>query len=344
LNKYDERYNFRKAKVNDLDRLMKFIREYWRADHILGNDREFFTYEHGDGENINFILCEDKKDHEIVGMQGFIPYSKNEDLLHICGVMTMVKKDVDIPMLGVELMTRFKDMMQYKTFCGLGTNPKTMVPIAKRFFHRYVGKMEHYYRLNSTINKFKIAKIVNRKMTEFASGDNNQVKMVEFKKFDEVKASLELNKSYRQLPYKEDWYIEKRYFDHPVYHYRAFGIMVDATAKAILLGRQVKHEGTKILRFVDFIGNVEDMTLAEKGIRNIIEEEGYEYADFILHGVPESIMNKIGFVRKREEDSNVIPNYFEPFVQSNVDIWFEASEEDLILFRADADGDRPNMR
>ncbi|MEL7567167.1 MAG: hypothetical protein AAGU27_20140 [Dehalobacterium sp.] len=344
MNKYDELYNFRKAKMNDVDRLMRFIRENWRANHILGNDREFFLYEHGNGDEINFIICESKKNGELVGMHGFIPYSWDEELRHVCGVMTMVKKDVFIPMLGVELIKRFIGIMQYKTYCGIGTNPKTMVPLVKRLFHRYVGKMEHYYRLNEKVEEFKIVKIVNRKKNCAESIERNQAELLELKDFTEVKKRFVLNKSNPFLPYKEDWYIEKRYFKHLIYQYRVWGIAVNGRIRALLFGRQVEQANTKILRFVDFIGDIEDLVFVNKGVKEIIEKDGYEYADFLLHGVPEKIMSKAGFVRKTEEEGNIIPNYFEPFIQNNVDIWFETSHEDMIIFRADADGDRPNMR
>jgi hypothetical protein len=344
MNKYDEQYTFRKAKMDDVDNLMRFIRKNWRENHILGNDREFLLYEHGNKDEINFVICENKKNGEIVGMHGFIPYSWDKELCHICGVMTMVKKDTAIPMLGVELIKRFIEIMQYNTYCGIGTNPKTMVPLVKRLFHRYVGKMEHYYMLNEKVNEFKIAKIVNRGKKRVGSIDSNQAELIEFKEFEEVKKRFILNNSYHFLPYKEDWYIEKRYFNHPIYHYRVWGITVDGEVRALLFGRQIEHANAKVLRFVDFIGDIEDLVLVGKGIKVIIERDGYEYTDFLLYGVPEEIMSKAGFVHKTEEEGNIIPNYFEPFVQSNVDIWLETSHEDMIIFRADADADRPNMR
>ena len=57
MSRYNEQYIFRKANIADVDRLMRFIREHWRADHILGNDRDFFLYEHGNGKEVNFVIC-----------------------------------------------------------------------------------------------------------------------------------------------------------------------------------------------------------------------------------------------------------------------------------------------
>jgi hypothetical protein len=344
VNKYDELYIFREATINDVDKLMHFIKEHWRANHILGNDRDFFLYEHGNGDNINFVICQDRKSGEIVGMQGYIPYSREEERRHICGVMTMVKKGITTPLLGVELMKRFIDIINHKTYFGIGTNPQTMVPLVKRLFGRFVFKSTHYYRLNEKVDSFKVAKIVDRKKSSETIVENSAAQLVEFSSFEEVKRNFALNKAYKFLPYKEDWYIKKRYFDHPIYRYRVWGIPVKGTILALLFGREVECADRKILRFVDFIGNIEDLVHASKGVKDIIEADSFEYADFLLHGIPERIMNKSGFVRKDEEDGNIIPNYFEPFVQNNVDIWLETSQEDMVVFKGDSDQDRPNFR
>lgn len=42
MNKYDTVYTFRQATILELDKIMFFIREYWRPGHILGIDKEFF--------------------------------------------------------------------------------------------------------------------------------------------------------------------------------------------------------------------------------------------------------------------------------------------------------------
>lgn len=344
MNRYDELYIFRKAKMEDLENLTRFIKENWRQNHILANDREFFLYEHGDGEDLNFVICEEKASGEIVGMHGYIPYSINKELSHVCGVMTMVKKDITLPMLGVELIKRFIGITKYKTYCGIGTNPKTMIPIAKNIFQRTVGKMEHYYQLNEKVEEYKIPIIINRNRSVINSRESVQADLIEINEFAELKKIFDFKKTYRFLPYKEDWYIEKRYFNHPIYHYRVWTIIIDGQVSALLVGREVRHGNSKIIRFVDFIGDINYLALTRKGIKEIIEIYRYEYADFLLHGVPENIMKEAGFIRKKDGDENIIPNYFEPFVQSNVDIWFETSHQDLIIFKADADADRPNMR
>ena len=253
------------------------------------------------------------------------------------------KKGGSYSYVGVELIKRFIDIVNYKTYCGIGTNPQTMVPLAKRLFGRFVCKSAHYYQLNEKVEVFEIAKIVDRKKSCGAIVESNSAQLVEFNNFEEVKRNFVLNKVYKFLPYKEDWYIKKRYFNHPIYRYRVWGIVVNEVCLGLLFGRQVERGNAKIIRFVDFI-DIEDLALAGKGIKGIIETNSYEYADFLLHGIPERIMIKSGFVRKIEEEGNIIPNYFEPFVQSNVDIWLETSHEEMVVFKGDSDADRPNFR
>src|SRR3990167_7412884 len=303
MNRYDEQYLFRKATITDVDRIMRFIRAYWREDHILGNNREFFLYEHGHGEDVNFVICEDRGNDELVGIHGFIPYSHHRELAHVCGVMTMVKKDITIPMLGVELIKRFITITGYKTYCGIGTNSKTMVPLVKRLLHRHVGKMQHYYCLNEAVKDFKVAKIVDRKKCSLVADDSHQTQLLEFKDFDDLKKRFVLNKPYCFLPYKESWYLEKRYVHHPIYNYRMWGIDISGQVVALLVSREVIYKNTKILRFVDFIGEITDLARIGASVKKMIKRDQYEYADFLLYGVPEHIMCQAGFVLKSEEDN-----------------------------------------
>ena len=60
-------------------------------------------------------------------------------------------------------MRRMLDFTQPSTYCGIGTNPKTMVPLVKRFFKRSVGVMDQFYMINPRINEFQIIKNLDHK-------------------------------------------------------------------------------------------------------------------------------------------------------------------------------------
>ena len=54
-------------------------------------------------------------------------------------------------------------------------------------------------------------------------------------------------------------------------------------------------------------------------------------------------MNQAGFILRTPSDSNVIPNYFEPFDQSNVPIfYFTNTNGKIYFFKGDGDQDRPS--
>lgn len=342
MNKYDELYEFRLATVDDIDDVMEFIKTEWKEDHILAIDKEFFCYEHQDGNNINYMLAINKETKKIDGIRGFIPYSRNQEKLHICGVVTKVKEGVSIPCLGVELMKRLVDEKKYKTFCGIGTNPKTMAPLARRIFKHHIAPIEHYYRLND-IEQFNIAKIQNKKIPPISS-EIKQYELDEIDSFEELNTKFNFNRDFDRLPYKEDWYMEKRYFKHPIYKYRTFGLMDEGSIEGVLIAREVHENGSKILRYVDFRGNVEDIRSIGKANQKLMEKEKFEYTDFLLYGMERKIMEEAGFVFKEVDDENIIPTYFEPFVRENVNILIESNKKDMILFKGDADGDRSSYR
>ena len=79
-------------------------------------------------------------------------------------------------------------------------------------------------------------------------------------------------------------------------------------------------------------------------LKNLLSEtDGAEYIDFYCAGINEEDVYEAGFVEVNEEDGNIIPNYFEPFVQENIDIWVDSREYNSLFTKADADQDRPNI-
>ena len=83
-NRFDEKYIFRLAHIEDVDMIMQFIRDEWGRDHILGHNRDLFLWQYGsseydDHETINVILMLDRLTLEMCGMIGFIPYSDEKE-------------------------------------------------------------------------------------------------------------------------------------------------------------------------------------------------------------------------------------------------------------------------
>ena len=75
-----------------------------------------------------------------------------------------------------------------------------------------------------------------------------------------------------------------------------------------------------------------------------MEQSNYEYIDCLCDGIDDLVFNQIGFVKKNHDGRTIIPTYFEPFVLKNIKTHFEKSNCSQIIFKGDADADRPNRR
>lgn len=343
MNRYDEFYLFRRATIDDINNVMNLIRDEWKATHIFAVDKDFFCYEHQNKERFNFVLAIDKETGEIAGLQGFIPYSEDEDgeWFASSGVIIKVKVPSKLPSLGIEIMKRVAELVPYKDYCAVGVNPKTCLPLTKRYMNRYIGRMQHFYRLNSDFLEYHIAQISSLMIEPTIGPGSNSLKTVH--NIDE--SNYNFLEHYDNLPFKDKWYINKRYFNHPIYHYRIMEVInTEHQVEGLLIGREIQIEDRKIFRLVDFIGNTKSIASIGGCLDALMKENNYEYVDFMLEGLEEDILRQAGFVLNKDDSGNIIPNYFEPYVPENIAIWFEKSRENMVLFKADGDQDRPNYR
>ena len=96
-----------------------------------------------------------------------------------------------------------------------------------------------------------------------------------------------------------------------------------------------------VIRLVDIIGDVSVIESMANLLDDLLKQYNAEYIDCYETGVAEDLFKQGGWV-KREETSNIIPNYFSPFEMKNIEIYYFSSDEDIILFKGDGDQDRPN--
>ena len=73
-------------------------------------------------------------------------------------------------------------------------------------------------------------------------------------------------------------------------------------------------------------------------------KEKHEYIDIYEVGIEDEILENSGFIERVEEDSNIIPNYFEPFIQKNIEIYYMSNcNSKFRMFKGDGDQDRPSI-
>ena len=346
MNRLQDLFVFRQAKLSDQSIIMKFINDFWKPNHILGTDSDFFEYEHVNGSDINFFLAINKKTNSLSAIQGFIAYGQVPNS-HICGVMTKVSPLEKVPFLGVEIMNQMLKNTNPQTYCGIGTNPKTMVPLVKKFFKRHVGIMNQYFFLNPSLDNFNIVKISKKHnhllKTKFIEKSIliNNIKIADEQIIGKNYENLFFDKN---LPRKSLEYVLKRYVFHPRYSYQNYLVFDPQSGNnSLLIAREVDHCGSRVLRIIDFIGDVNVFGKLNDWLIFITSKNCYEYVDLLCSGIDQKLFEKSGFNFHLKNDNFIVPTYFEPFVDKNIDIYFEKSHKDLIIFKGDSDGDRPNI-
>ena len=341
MNKYDEKYEIRFAKYEEIDEVMKFIDEHWRKGHIMSRNRELFEHEYLINGQINVVIAKDKKSGKICAFHGFMPASMNKEKLDFWGSMWKTA-DGEMGLLGIELVKRWRTFQKHRANLGCGVNPNTAVPLMKKILNfGDVGKMKHFYCLSKR-NEYKIAKIGHYE--QFKENESYQVKIIPFKNIDEVKNNYDFSCNENILPYKDAWYINHRFFDYPINKYQVYGLKEDSSLKceALLMCREQEYNGEKILRIVDYIGKADLFAGISKFLTEGLKE--YEYIDLYCYGFDTKFVEQAGMIELKDDDTNIIPNYFAPYVAENIDIWVGTPKgyKTATFFKADGDQDRPN--
>ncbi|MCX4268310.1 MAG: hypothetical protein OSJ62_06550 [Lachnospiraceae bacterium] len=337
MNKYDEKYEIRFAKYEEIEEIMQFIDTYWKKDHILAKNRKFFEYEMVVDGKVNFVIAKDRKTEIIHGLNGFIIASKNNVKLDIWGSIWKVIPN-SMGLLGLEITKRLEIYTNTRAFLCIGGNPKTTMPILQKA-RNYddVSKMQHFYCLAKRENYY-IAKISHYE--PFVENQKYQVQFLRLKDIEELKKLYDFSYNVDAFPYKDIWYINHRYFEHPIYMYQVYGLVEDKKVKALFICREQEYNGTKILRIVDYIGKPKLFGGISKFLKEGLEK--YEYIDLYCYGFDTSYVRQAGMIELQENDTNIIPNYFAPYVAENIDIWVGTPRGKAVFFKADGDQDRPN--
>ena len=335
----DEAFVVRQAVESDVPQIIQFIKDNWNESHIFVKSKEFFQYVLCDERGVNVIIAVDSE-NKIYGMEGCTFYNST-DTPDSSGMMWRCLKTSDV-MLGIKIDQYMQTWQNQKFHFGVGSNPDTTLKITKRFYKHHVGKLDHFYRLNANIDDFRIASVEHKDILQCKNTN------VTLRKIDTTHELLEIlpDAILRQYtPYKDITYIIRRYFEHPVYHYDLYLIKREKEENhSVLVIRKVKANNRVAIKIVDFIGNNQELGGVGKALDQLMRMENAEWIDIYCIGISEKELNNAGLIRLEENDKNIIPNYFEPFVKQNVDIYYTTPKLDGVkLFRGDADQDRPNF-
>lgn len=332
--RFDAKYDIRLAVYEEIPDVMLFIDTYWKKGHILAVNREFFEYEMVVDDVVNFLIAKNRETGVIEGVLGYLPCSKDKEKLDLWGVIWKTVPGA-MPMLGMELKKRLFVVAGARTDLGVGANSGTSVPLLGRILHYYTGKMKHYYRL-SDLPDYRIAKITDKVIPESRQPDG--LEAVELNSIGELEEFFDFSSVSDNIPYKDSWYYNRRFYEHPVYRYKLWGLS-RGSDRAVMVTRIQECMGSSVVRIVDYLGEQGLFAYCGRFIDGLIQ--GSEYADFYFDGFDEEHVKAAGFT---EAGENIIPDYFSPFEQVNVDIYVDSSnnKDKCLFFKADGDQDRPS--
>ena len=313
---------------SDKKEFFEFLKNYWNPDFIYVKDNSYFNYEFSG--NSNFVLS--KKNGKIVAILGFLEYDDRKGDIFNAVWKNSGKEDDGLKCL------QFLLNAGYKSVSSCGINKKT-IPIYQ-FFGINTGRLKHFYILNQEIEEYKIAKI-----------SKKDIKKVKYEKVNNVIEVNNINEllnliNYQELKnynfYKSPEYFNKRYFKHPYYKYH---ILVKSTnTNSILVYRIVKENGGSCIRIMDFLGDEKEFNEFISYLIEKMFQEKHEYIDIYETGLEDSTLKNTGFIERIENDINIIPNYFEPFVQKNIEIYYMTTcKSKFRMFKGDGDQDRPSI-
>ncbi len=325
----------RRATMEDIPDIMRFMDEHWKPGNILAKDQDFFEWQFLDGDKLNIFLGRDEDDGKIYGIMGAVVYNStpNPD---VSGCTWQVVKSSN-PMLGLDLSEYMYNQLHVRYCCAAGLSQKAVQINA--LLGAVITEMDHYYRLADR-SDYRIARVVNKIIPEI---EDTGYSLETVNTVEEMQEIISEESLAALIPGKDYGYIAKRYFGHPIYHYDIWKIVDDkGVSRSVLITRDEFMQDSRVCEIIDHYGRPEDLGKITSALDRLMEEREYEFVDVYSFGIPVEIYEQGGFVRCGADSENIIPNYFHPFVQENITLTMvDPMLAGLRMFRGDGDQDRP---
>jgi hypothetical protein len=332
-----------RCTASEIDDVVAFINEQWKPGHILATFRPLLDWQHRDrdGRGYAFVVARRRSDSAVLGILGYIATKRFDDALADANVLWLttwrVRDDAGSSGLGIQLLQHLTSIEPHVAIGALGLTPSTL-PIYRAFGYT-VGELQHYVRPNANTATFKLASIRHRTLPhrdDHAFGVRRLVRDEDFQRTAWVE-------KFDSVPAKTPEYFRQRYSRHPVYRYAIAALDDAGSTVGLLAARVAEHDGCRALRIVDFAGRSEIFAGIGPAVQELLADFDAEYADVYNAGIAEEIVARAGFARIDPDSADIVPNHFEPFERRNVRLWFAIKGGNAIVFKGDADQDRPNQ-
>ncbi len=326
-------YAFRVAREADEEAICAFMRAHWDVRHPLLELPDFFDYYYRpkDG-SLRFLLAE--ADGRLAALAGFLPASAGP------GADVWVSLWVADPAAkgaGLELMAALPGILGCR---GLACN--NIRPETRPFYHFLgytTGRVGHFYRLAKK-EAYALARVAKPDIPLVGGGA-----ALTLLPNESALAASGFVPPAQANPYKDLWYIARRYYAFPRQSYEVYAAAPPGEAPfGLLCTRIVPAAGATVLRIADYIGPAARLPELGAAIQSLMDAAGAEYAECYCAGISPQTMRAAGFAQRSEGSADVVPNYLSPPLWQNTEYYYFTSRPGhFTLFRADGDQDRPNI-
>ncbi len=98
-------------------------------------------------------------------------------------------------------------------------------------------------------------------------------------KVGEIPGYFWTDKNEESIPYKDSWYLNRHYFEHPINRYEIYGILEKFEVKGIVIMRVQEYGNSKAIRIIDYIGDVSKIRYIGMLCEKQMELYNAEYTD-----------------------------------------------------------------
>ncbi len=339
--------NIRRAVLDDIPLIMRFLDEHWLKGYVLAHDREFFDWQFMRDGKLNIWIGIDEEEGKLYAMQGGLYYcrenhpgmSQSPDASpDVAGLLWISLKSPN-PLLAFETGDAMWAALHPRASFSPGLREKAVR--IYRLNGYTVRWMDHYYRLAERA-EYRLVHVTEKRIPYIL---DNAYSLESFSDIEEMKSVISEDQLFKCVPCKDYAYINWRYFQHPIFHYDFWKIKPPmGPAEAVLITREERARGAKSCKIVDFYGDSRALGKIAPALDRMMDERGYEFTDVYSYGVPVSIYEEGGFVRCNPDGPDIIPNSFQPFEMTNSSIALvDPGVPGIRLFRGDGDQDKPRL-
>ena len=279
-------------KINELEKLSKFIKENYKNKHIFCRNKDFLRWEHFYKKKLSFTYLKIK--NELVAVLGYKSLLNHDQKLSNKVIfLTLAVTSKKAPPGSLKLL--FENLKKKKKLIiTLGFNYKTLV--YQKLLGFKIFKLNHCYLRSKNIQNFKIIKINKNNKKNFVKEIKKKVEIQNVSSVEEI-INLKKNKKIWNnfQPMKSSQYIISRYMKHPIYNYDLNFIIKDNKKIAIVVSREINFKKRKIIKIVDYFGSNCSVKYLSNFCEKMFLDNNLELIEFYNYGIDIKILKSIGF-------------------------------------------------